>query len=80
MAGKLQNQKRKKLTKSLVLVPELAGIELGKSRYFDQIEVIIRVTHSPRNLMSHVFSSLSMLAYPQSTIGHHTKYKPSPLD
>ena len=47
MAGKLQNQKRKKLTKSLVLVPELAGIELGKSRYLDQIDVITRVTHSP---------------------------------
>ena len=31
IAGKLQNQNRKKLTKSLVLVPELAGMELGTS-------------------------------------------------
>lgn len=29
MAGKLQTQKRKKLTNSLVFVPELAGRPLG---------------------------------------------------
>lgn len=31
MAGKLQSQKRKKLTKSMVSVPELAGRPLGTS-------------------------------------------------
>lgn len=31
MAGKLQSQKRKKLTKSRVFVPELAGMLFGRS-------------------------------------------------
>ena len=47
MAGKLQSQKRKKLTKSLVFVPELVGMEFGKSSYLVQIDLSIRVTHCP---------------------------------
>lgn len=47
MAGKLHNQKRKKLRKSLVLVPELAGMLLGRSVYLVQIARIMSVTHSP---------------------------------
>ena len=47
MAGRLHNEKRKKLRKSLVLVPELWGIELGRSAYLVQMDLIIRVTHCP---------------------------------
>lgn len=46
-AGSDNNQKRKNETKSLVLVPELAGIEFGRLWYWGQIAVIISVTHWP---------------------------------
>ena len=52
MAGRLHAQKRKKLTKSRVVVPEDAGRELGTLLYFVQIDDIIRVTHSPVHYMS----------------------------
>lgn len=47
MAGRLQTQKRKKLTKSRVFVPEPAGMLLGRSAYFVQMDRIMSVTHSP---------------------------------
>jgi len=52
IAGRLQNQNRKKLTKSLVFVPELAGMELGRSLYDVQIDRIMSVTHSPASWVS----------------------------
>jgi hypothetical protein len=42
MAGRESSQNKKNETKSLVFVPELAGIVLGKSCQLGQIERIIR--------------------------------------
>lgn len=77
MAGKLHNQKRKKLRKSLVLVPELAGMLLRRSVYLVQIARIMSVTHSPTTLSdSQSQARGSSDIYLQSMIAHHTRYKP----
>src|ERR1700761_6828944 len=47
MAGKLPTQKRKKLTKSRVLVPELSGMEFGRVCQLDQIDRIMSLTQVP---------------------------------
>ena len=52
MKGNEQSQNMKNDRKSRVLVPELADIEFGKLLYFDQMERIINVTHSPLRQIS----------------------------
>ena len=47
IAGRLHNQKIKKLTKSLVLVPEFAGMLFGKLSQLFQMLRIIKYTQVP---------------------------------
>ena len=52
MAGKLQNQNRKKLRKSRVFVLELSGKPLGRFSNFGQMARIMSFTQFPIGTMS----------------------------